>query len=262
MVDLRKEIIYGPLESDRLGNYLGVNLLPTHFKLCPYNCVYCGHTSPGLYPIDLHEFEDEIPAVDTVLEQLEAGLKKELEIDYLFFCGQGEPTVHPRFREIIAGVAQLRDELAPSLDICVLSNGAWLNREEIAQAFSLVDVPIFKLDVGLERLWKKIYRPMTGLKFKEVIAGMQTQKRFYLQSVFFEGSVHNSDEENLEAWADLVGDLKPVSVQLFTLQERPGKKAYRPLALPRLHEIGQYLQEKTGVPYCVYRTLEENNGVV
>ncbi|MDD2192389.1 MAG: radical SAM protein, partial [Bacteroidales bacterium] len=38
---LFEDIIFGPIKSRRLGNSLGLNLLPVHKKLCNFNCVYC-----------------------------------------------------------------------------------------------------------------------------------------------------------------------------------------------------------------------------
>ncbi len=35
------EIIFGPVKSRRFGVSLGINLLPTGFKSCTFNCIYC-----------------------------------------------------------------------------------------------------------------------------------------------------------------------------------------------------------------------------
>ena len=35
------EIVFGPVRSRRLGVSLGINLLPTDFKYCSFNCIYC-----------------------------------------------------------------------------------------------------------------------------------------------------------------------------------------------------------------------------
>lgn len=34
-------LVFGPIKSRRLGNSLGVNLLPGDDKVCTFNCVYC-----------------------------------------------------------------------------------------------------------------------------------------------------------------------------------------------------------------------------
>jgi wyosine [tRNA(Phe)-imidazoG37] synthetase (radical SAM superfamily) len=40
-VSLQPGIIFGPVQSRRLGKSLGINLLPTRYKLCWFNCLYC-----------------------------------------------------------------------------------------------------------------------------------------------------------------------------------------------------------------------------
>ena len=38
---LFNKIIFGPINSRRLGNSLGINLLPIENKFCNFNCIYC-----------------------------------------------------------------------------------------------------------------------------------------------------------------------------------------------------------------------------
>ena len=35
------DVVFGPVNSRRLGVSLGVNLLPVEAKYCTFNCVYC-----------------------------------------------------------------------------------------------------------------------------------------------------------------------------------------------------------------------------
>ena len=35
------KIVFGPIKSRRLGNSLGINLLPDNGKLCSFDCIYC-----------------------------------------------------------------------------------------------------------------------------------------------------------------------------------------------------------------------------
>ena len=38
---LREETVFGPIRSRRLGNSLGINLLPERGKICNFDCIYC-----------------------------------------------------------------------------------------------------------------------------------------------------------------------------------------------------------------------------
>ena len=38
---LRETTVFGPIFSRRLGNSLGINLLPENGKICNFDCIYC-----------------------------------------------------------------------------------------------------------------------------------------------------------------------------------------------------------------------------
>jgi wyosine [tRNA(Phe)-imidazoG37] synthetase (radical SAM superfamily) len=84
---LFNEIIFGPINSRRLGTSLGINLLPTDYKFCTFNCVYCecGWT---LKP----EKKIKLPARNQVKTELEKVLRvyseKHQKNRYYNFCRQ------------------------------------------------------------------------------------------------------------------------------------------------------------------------------
>ena len=71
---LRRGIIYGPVPSRRLGRSLGINLLPSEYKLCSFSCVYCqyGWTKKVTFKPD--EQLKDLPSVDAVAAALEDSL--------------------------------------------------------------------------------------------------------------------------------------------------------------------------------------------
>ena len=102
---LQKGIIYGPVQSRRLGVSLGVNLLPTKYKLCSFNCIYCqyGWTRKGtLLPAPSLE---DLPAVETITVAIESALTElsvtGKSIDSITICGNGEPTLHPHLKDVL-----------------------------------------------------------------------------------------------------------------------------------------------------------------
>ena len=120
MLPLQSDIIYGPINSRRLGRSLGINLLPPSHKVCSFDCVYChyGRTQvKTLYPQ-----AGQLPGVEEVLQAIQEGLQAHPDIDYLTFSGNGEATLHPQFLEIVAGVRRLRDQLRPDVKLTILSN--------------------------------------------------------------------------------------------------------------------------------------------
>ena len=96
---LFNQIIFGPVHSRRLGVSLGINLLPEDIKLCTYNCIYCecgwGETEE-LLPSKFLPLE----SIVSVLEEKFKSLKSnQIHLDSIPYSGNGEPTVHPQFRD-------------------------------------------------------------------------------------------------------------------------------------------------------------------
>ena len=119
--------IFGPVRSRRLGLSLGVNMMPASGKICTFDCIYCENGLNAERPC--HE---PYNTAAVVLDALEAKLHEmaaEGELpDVITFAGNGEPTAAPEFPQAIAGAVALRDQLAPSTKIAVLSNGTRADR--------------------------------------------------------------------------------------------------------------------------------------
>ena len=98
--------IFGPVHSRRLGISLGINLMPADGKICTFNCIYC---ECGLN--EDHRPTLPRPTRELVAEKLEEKLQEmaaEGQLpDVLTFAGNGEPTCHPHFAEIIGDTAKV-----------------------------------------------------------------------------------------------------------------------------------------------------------
>ena len=149
MVDMSTVIydspVFGPIHSRRLGISLGINLLPKGGKVCSFDCIYC---ECGLNKE--RRTKNPLPTANEV----EEGLRRKLQEmkqegivpDVLTFAGNGEPTLHPSFPEIVDRVRRIRDELCPSAKMSILSNATQIRRPEIREALRHFDNNILKLD--------------------------------------------------------------------------------------------------------------------
>ena len=70
-ISLQRGIIYGPVPSRRLGQSLGINLLPTEHKLCSFNCLYCQYGWTKNVTFEPREQLKHLPSVDAVEAALE-----------------------------------------------------------------------------------------------------------------------------------------------------------------------------------------------
>ncbi len=147
---LFNEIIFGPINSRRLGVSLGINLLPTDYKFCTFNCVYCecGWTLKADKKIKLPSREEVKYELEKVLKDYSDNHK---EINSITFAGNGEPTIHPQFAEVIDDTIELRNLWMPDARISVLSNASQLSKKKVSDALLKIDQNILKARCGYRR---------------------------------------------------------------------------------------------------------------
>ena len=137
--------IFGPVHSRRLGVSLGINLLPDDGKVCSFDCIYCEcgfnaeHRTKKLLPTR----EEVRTALEEKLKDMQANGPAP---DVLTFAGNGEPTAHPHFPEIIDDTLALRDKYFPKAKVSVLSNSTFIDRPAVFDALNKIDNNILKLD--------------------------------------------------------------------------------------------------------------------
>lgn len=215
--------IFGPVHSRRLGVSLGINLMPGDGKLCTFDCIYCECGFNKDHKPKLHR-----PSREEVTAALEARLKDMLQNgpapDVLTFAGNGEPTCHPHFAEIIDDTLRLRDKYFPNAKVSVLSNATMLHVKKVHDALMRVDNNIVKLDTVSADYIKRVDRPSgEWYDMEQVIEGM---KRFnghaIIQTMFMRGtsggvSVDNTGDEYVEPWLKTVKEIAPQSVMIYTI---------------------------------------------
>ena len=218
---LRETTVFGPIFSRRLGNSLGINLLPENGKICNFDCIYCecGWNSEG-------REDNIIPSAAKVRSELEKKLSELMlegtPIDSITFSGDGEPTLNPEFPKIIEDTLILRDCFYPDAKVSVLSNATRVHIPEILAALKKVDNPIMKIDAPTNELISKINRPAPGYDVAKVIEALRGfDGNFVLQTMFLKSAdFDSSSPEVLEPWMNIVRDLRPRSVMVYTI-DRP-----------------------------------------
>ena len=164
--------IFGPIKSRRLGISLGINLLPGDGKICTFDCIYC---ECGLNAE--RRSHSSLPTREEVAMKLEEKLvemqREGVTPDVLTFAGNGEPTIHPAFPEIIADTIALRDKLCPQAKVSVLSNSTLITREKVFNALKMVDNNILKLDTINTEYIKLTDRPCAAYDLAAIIEKMK-----------------------------------------------------------------------------------------
>lgn len=221
--------IFGPVHSRRLGISLGINLLPADGKVCSFNCIYCecGFNED-------HRPNQSMPTREEVSRKLEEKLK-EMKTgnqlpDVLTFAGNGEPTCHPHFAEIIDDTLRLRDAYCPKAKVCVLSNSTMIHRQQVHDALLRVDDNILKLDTVDPQYINKVDRPNGIYDVHQVIEHMKSfHGHLIIQTMFMRGrcdgeSVDNTGEEYIKPWLEVVKEINPQQVMVYTIdRETPAQ---------------------------------------
>ena len=245
LLQLQPGIIYGPVDSRRLGRSLGVNLLPNDRKVCSFDCIYChyGRTDVRTLEPDGPGF----PSVDEALAAIGEGLHAHPDIDYLTFSGNGEPTLHPDFPEIAAGARRLLDEMRPDVQLAILSNATTVHDPRVRGALALFDVPIMKLDAGDPEILASINRPISSVRLSDIIAGLKGLPNLIIQAVMVDGRVTNARGAAFEAWLSALGELQPVQVQIYSTDRPVPEAGVERVDPDALRGIAREIEGRTGL---------------
>ena len=218
--------IFGPVHSRRLGISLGINLMPADGKVCTFDCIYCECGLNGAHRPTLPR-----PTREEVAKALEAKLiemvgNNELP-DVLTFAGNGEPTAHPQFADIIDDTILLRNQYCPKAKVSVLSNATLVQRKEVREALMRTDNPIMKLDTVDAAYINKVDRPTAHYDVNQIIDGLkQMQGKCIIQTMFMTGrfmkdgivvSADNTDDAFVAPWLETVKEIAPREVMIYTI---------------------------------------------
>jgi len=244
------KVIFGPVFSRRLGISLGINLLPLHKKICNFNCIYC---ECGLTH-SVTERSNNMPEMPDIIAQLETKLhflkQNNKPLQAITFAGNGEPTLHKHFSEIIDKTIQLRNEYFPEVKIAVLSNATLMHNSQVFSALTKVDLCILKLDSAIENTIKLINCPAGNYSLNQTINGfLKFNGNFILQTMFFTGLVNNviidnTTEIELNAWYHVIEQTSPKQIMIYTIARDTPVKNLEKVSLQKLEYIAAVLRQK------------------
>jgi len=244
LLELQPEIIYGPIQSRRLGRSLGINILPSCLKLCSFNCLYCQYGWTD-YDHMKHSTNVSLPSVSDVMEAVEKALNHLPEPPaYITFSGNGEPTLHPSFPDMVDGIIHIRDKASRLSKTAVLSNSSQVHIPAIRDALSRLDIKIMKLDAGWEKMFQWYNMPTDGVCLEEITHGLSLLQDVTIQTLFTTGSLGNTAEVNISKWIHRLKKISPVSVQLYSLDRDCPTSLLHPAGKKILHDIQRRLEKE------------------
>ena len=215
--------VFGPVHSRRLGVSLGINLLPGDGKVCSFDCIYCecgfnkDHRPSGKLPTR----EEVRTALEGKLREMQA---QGTAPDVFTFAGNGEPTAHPHFPEIIEDTLALRDAYFPKAKVSVLSNSTFLSRPGVSEALNKVDNNILKLDTVDDDYIRLVDRPNNvQYAVADIIGKLKAfEGNCIVQTMFMKGTyqgqdVNNTTDKYVLPWIEAVKEIAPRQVMIYTI---------------------------------------------
>ena len=247
-IPFKDGIIYGPINSRRLGQSLGLNISPLSYKLCSFNCVYCQYGWTAVHSLDTNERLTDFPTLETFSRALEAALQEDIEVDNITFSGNGEPTLHPQFAELVDIAGELKELFRPQARMGILSNSSTLTDDKVYQALTRLDFRIMKLDAGNPEILTRINLPCRGNSFETIVTKLKYLGNIILQTMFVAGEIQNIDHQEVTEWIQRVCEINPLKVQIYSLHRPPADGSLQEVPREKLQEIAARVQQLTEVP--------------
>ena len=244
--------IFGPVRSRRLGVSLGINLLPADGKVCTFDCLYCecGFNAARRAHQPMPTREEVATALE---ERLKAMQAEGTAPDVLTFAGNGEPTIHPHFAEIIDDTLALRDKYFPQAKVSVLTNSTLVTRPAVFEALKRVDNNILKLDTVDVEYIKFVDRPTATYDLDAIIERLAAfGGNAVIQTMFMKGtvdgkSVDNTGDEFVLPWLETVKKIAPREVMIYTIDRETPQEGLQKATREELDRIVALIKD-AGIP--------------
>ncbi len=266
-----------PVISRRSGGLsIGVNLNPD--KICNFDCIYCqvDRTVQGLT-----RFVD-LPAMLAELEQtLEAAVSGRLfhhpdfsgvpaslrRLNDIAFSGDGEPTSHRNFDQVVAASAELKRRLGlDGVKMILITNASLFHRPHVLRGLETLDAnqgEIWaKLDAGSEDYFRKVERtPIKLARILENITQAARQRPLVIQSLFMRIDGESPDDAELITYCQRLREIAAAGgrlklVQICTVARRPAEAYVQPLKDAEVERIVQMVRQLTGLNAAPYYGVE------
>ena len=208
--------VFGPVSSKRLGQSLGVDLLPS--KSCTWNCVYCQLGRTKSFVTERREFFPK----EEILSEILAAVKSGKKIDWITFVGSGETTLYKGLDWLIAEVKK-----ATAIPVAVITNGSLFSDPEVRRELLDADAVLPSLNAGSEELFERIDRPAPGFSFEKHIEGLRLFRQEYRGKLWVEVMLIkglNDSEEALKEMVNVLAEIRPDMIHLV-LPTRPAPES-------------------------------------
>ena len=188
-------------------------------------------------------------------------------VNDIAFSGDGEPTTHRNFAEIVAACAQVKRRLearyqAPAIKMVLITNASMFHRPHVREGLALLDAndgEIWgKLDAGTDAYYQKIER--TKIPFAQVLSNLAEAAQvrpIVIQSLFMRVGGEAPGDAELLAYCDRLNEIVAAGgaiklVQVYTVARRPAESYVAPLSDGEVDAIAALVQQRCQLPTAAY----------
>ena len=237
-------IIFGPVSSRRLGQSLGINLLPADQKICNFDCIYC---ECGL----TDGTQAKMPRRGEIKEKLKTTLQEfrsaNKPIDAITFAGNGEPTIHKDFIGIIDDTYLLRNEYFPKAKIALLTNSTTIASPRIRETFKKIDQPILKLDSVKPETVELLNCPLGKFNLEKTIGILKSMDKPIIQTMFLKGTykglpLDNTTNNEIIPWLETLNEIQPSLVMMYTIARDTPFETLKKISMDQLEAIASRVE--------------------
>jgi wyosine [tRNA(Phe)-imidazoG37] synthetase (radical SAM superfamily) len=268
-----QRFVYPVLSRRSGGISVGVNLNPD--KVCNFDCIYCqvdrripGETRFVGLPDLLRELEWTLRLAASG-EIFETSKFRETPGTYrrvndIAFSGDGEPTTHRNFDEVVEACAALKRRLGLSdVKMVLITNASMFHRPHVQRGLEVLDSnqgEIWaKLDAGTDAYFKRIDRtPISLGRIIENIIEASCVRPLVIQSLFMKVAGEGPDGAEIDAYCAQLQRIMAAGgklrlVQAYTVARRPAEDYVSPLTNDELDAIAEKVRQQTGIDaMCFY----------
>lgn len=238
-------IVFGPVISRRLGRSLGINILPIESKLCNYNCIYCECGFSKIY-----DFKS-VPDINLISSAIENRFRElsvnKNTVDAITFAGNGEPTIHPEFAQIVDETIRLRDKYLSGTDIIVLTNATRLENIDVTKALNKIEKAILKIDTLIQDDFELINCPQENIIINQLPKKIKTHiNNIYIQTMFFKANFQgknfdNTSQVSLSLYYQALSYLSPLQVMIYSIARNTPVNGLVKVDKNELETIGKHI---------------------
>ena len=246
--ETKLDVVYGPINSRRLGLSLGINPIQGGFA-CNWSCVYCQYGANSLDE-SLRIGKIRFSTPDEIKAGLERRLSSNEHYDSIAICGPTEPTISPYFNEIVDLAVEMRDRHRLRIATSLFTNATKLSQKKLAP----LDHVFMKLDAGNEETFRRFNRAR-GVKYDDFVRELKEVpvKRRIIQTAVVEGNDGNLSEGNLRDYKDRIIEIKPDEIHLYPLLYKPFPEFdLRAIRREELEDLSEDIESSTGVKVLTF----------